>query len=61
MGRVNQGITVVTSTFVCLYLGTRMVEQGAAVIPLIGFFFGALGLGATGALWLARRDQRAAV
>jgi hypothetical protein len=57
MERVSQGISLVTSSFVCLFFATRLVGQGVSIIPLVGLFFGALGLGATGALWLARRQR----
>ena len=61
MERVSQGIPIVTSSFVCVFFVTRLVGQGTALIPLLGLFFGALSLGATAALWLARRQRKAAV
>jgi hypothetical protein len=51
----------IESFFLCVFFATRLVAQGASLIPLVGFFFGALSLGATGALWLEHRSRGAAV
>ena len=60
MERLRLGLTIVPSIFVLVFFGSRMVAQGAAVIPLLGFFFAAMALGGTLAEVLLRRQSRAA-
>ena len=56
MERMRQGISIGLGSFVCIFFAARLVGEGVLIIPLAGFFFGALSLGVTGGLWLARRE-----
>jgi hypothetical protein len=60
VNRLSQGITLVTSIFACAYFAMRLLGQGAAAVPLLGFFFGAMALGGTVCLWQAQRSRLAA-
>ncbi len=61
MERLRLGLTIVPSLFVLVFSGNRMLAQGAAVLPLLGFFFAALARGGTLADVLLRRQSRTAV
>jgi hypothetical protein len=60
MERLGLGLTIVSSVIVLVVFGNRMLAQGAAAIPLIGFFFAAMALGGTLANVLRRRQSRTA-
>lgn len=61
MTRMSQIITFAVSIFVCITLGGRLLENRGALVPLIGFFFGALALGMTLSAWLMRRVTKSAI
>lgn len=61
MTRMSQMITFVVSIFVCITLGGRLLDRGAGIAVLAGFFFGALALGMTISAWLMRRVVESSV
>ncbi|MEP6991425.1 MAG: hypothetical protein ABJA80_10890 [bacterium] len=60
MERLRLGLSIEVSVIVLVFFGNRMLAQGAAVIPLLGFFFAALALGAILADGLLRWQPRTA-
>jgi hypothetical protein len=61
MTRMSQLITFAVSIFVCITLGGRLLENRAAIWPLVGFFLGSLALGMTLSSWLMRRFGESSV
>ncbi len=56
MQKTMNAITFVVGLVITAYFAQRLVGQGATLLPIAGFFFGAMALGGTISVWQLRRS-----